>query len=58
MLKYLYFYRFIFVPEFACNLWNILKININKMLEKHHKHVFYEKNNYFIIGHLSDDCRI
>ena len=53
MLKYLYFYRFIFVPEFACNLWNILKININKMLEKHHKHVFYEKNNYFIIGHLS-----
>ena len=27
------------------------------MLEKHHKHVSYEKKNYFIIGHLSDDCR-
>ena len=23
------------------------------MLEKHHKHVSYEKKNYFIIGHLS-----
>ena len=29
MPEYLYFYRFIFVPEFACNLWNILKNKYN-----------------------------